>query len=220
MTFLEMQDQVLQDLDDVDAGYFTRPIVKMYLNQAQKQVQKLVEQAFEGHFSLCAETTLVIGQREYELPTDFKRLDRLEIILSGSTFGTQNVQRVAKITPNQQDQFARTGTPLGYYFKGTQLVLVPCPDIAKTLRMEYTKKLSDMVNDSDVSEVPTEYHELLPVLAQIKGLIRDARNIAEAEKKRDELIQFIMRDAEQRNVDMPRTVVQTIFDETSDDDIW
>lgn len=219
MTFLEMQDQVLQDLDDVDAGYFTRAIVKTYLNQAQKQVQKLVEQAFEGHFTLCAETTLVVNQREYELPTDFKRLNRLEVILSGTTFANQDVRVISKITANQQDQFARTGVPLGYYFKGTQMVLVPAPDTVKTLRMEYTKKLSDMVNDADISDVPTEYHELLPVLAQIKGLTRDARQVADAEKKRDELIQFIMRDAEQRNVDMPRTVVQTIFDD-GDDEVW
>lgn len=209
-----MQDLMLYWLDDVDAGYFTRTQIKVWLNNAQKEVQKKIEQAFEGHFVKCVETTTVVGQREYELPTDFKRLHRLELIMSGSTFTTQSVEVLGKITPNQQDAFARSGSPKGYYFKGTQLILVPVPDAAKTLRMEYTYKLADLSADSDVSEIPKEYHEYLSLLAARDGFMKDGRDTATIQKKIDEYETDLKRDAEQRNVDSPRTVVQTIDDDS------
>ena len=90
MTFLEQQDLVLYWLDDVDAGYFSRTQVKRWLNNAQQEVQKVLEQAFEGYFIRCVETTLGLNQREYELPTDFKRLHRIEVVLDGTTFQNQS----------------------------------------------------------------------------------------------------------------------------------
>lgn len=219
MTFLEMQDRVLADLNDVDANYFTRTIVKGYLNEAQKTAQKVIEQSFEGRFQKCVETWTVIGQREYELPTDFKRLDLLEIIISGSTFTNQNTQILGKITRSQRDVFARSGTPQAFDFKGTQLILTPVPDAVKTLRMEYTYKLPTLSADGDTSEIPTEYHEYMCVLATIMGMLRDANPVGDWERKRDLMEMDIKKDAEQRTVAQPRTVVQTQFDEPIDD-VW
>lgn len=219
MTFLEQQDRVLADLNDVDANYFTRTIVKGYLNEAQKTAQKVIEQAFEGHFQKCVETTTVIGQREYELPTDFKRLVRLELVISGSAFSSQTVQTLGKCTRSQQDVLPRSGTPAGYDFKGTQLILFPCPNVAKTLRMEYVYKLPTLSADGDTSEIPSEYHEYMCVLATIMGFLRDSVPTNELVAKKKEMEEDIKRDAEQRNIDQPRQVVQTNFDEPIDD-VW
>ncbi|NBO41041.1 MAG: hypothetical protein EBU92_05845 [Betaproteobacteria bacterium] len=217
MTFLQMQDLVLSWLDDPDAGYFTRPQVRVWLNNAQREVQKLVEQAFEGHFVKCVETTTVINQREYELPSDFKRLTRLELVISGSSFQTQDVNLMQKITPNQQDVLPRLGTPQGYYFKGSQLILVPVPDTAKTLRMEYIYRLTDMTLDADVSLIPDEFHEYVALLAARDGFLKDGRDIAPIKDKISDYETNLKRDAEQRNIDQPRTVVQTQFDDSYDE---
>lgn len=209
MTFLELQDLVLSWLDDKDAGYFTRAEVKRWLNNAQRETQKLVIQAFEGHYRTVAQTTLVVNQREYQLPTNFKKLSRLEVILSGTAFQNEDRAMVQKITENQQDFYPmQTGTPVGYYFLGDKIVLVPAPDSAKTLRLTYLYNVEDMVNDGDSPDIPTEYHEFLAVLATLDGLYKDGRDVnAMLEKKRYYEEQF-KRDAEERNVDTPRTVVQ------------
>jgi hypothetical protein len=217
MNLTEMQDLALVWLDDLDATYFTRSQLTVWLNNAQKEVQKVLEQAFEGHFVKCAETTTVINQREYELPSDFKRLHRLELVLSGSSFFNQDVQVLTKISPNQQDAFARSGQPAGYYFKGSQLILVPCPQKAQTLRIEYTYRLPDLVNGSDESQIPKEFHEYVSLLAARDGFLRDGRDLAPIKDKIADYEQTLKRDAEQRNVDQPRTVVQTVFDDNYDE---
>lgn len=214
MTFSELQVLVSTWLDDVNNGYFTVAQVKQWLNNAQLETQKLVVQSFEGHYRKVVETTMVQYQREYQLPSDFKKLSRLEIIMSGTAFQNEDRVRIAKITENQQDMFGeKTGTPIAYFFQGDKIIMVPAPDTARTLRMTYIYRVSDMVNDNDEPDIPIDYHEYLAVLATLDGLYRDGRETAPyLEKKRYYEEQF-KRDAEERNVDESRTIVQTIDDD-------
>jgi len=214
MTFLQMRQYTWNLLDDVDGGYFTATQVNSWLNNAQKEVQKILNQAFEGFTLKKVQTTLVLAQREYALPSDFKRLHRLELVLSGTTPSDESVQRVSKITRNQQDLvYNQQGTPLSYYFRGNYLVLVPAPDQALTLRMEYEYLLADMSNDSDTPDLPTQYHEMIPLYAARKGFLKDGRDASLIQKEIDSFELAMKRDAEQRNADEPRTVVQTINDD-------
>jgi len=214
MTLTELITLTSTWLDDVNNGYFTTTQITAWLNNAQRETQKMVIQAFEGHYRKCVETTTLANQREYQLPDDFKKLSRLEYILSGTSFQNESRQRLSKITENQQDYFPEnTGTPISYYFQGDKLILVPCPDQAKTLRMTYLYRVADMTVGGDVPDIPEDYHEYLAVLATLDGLYRDGRDAAPfLEKKRYYEEQF-RRDAEERNVDEPRTVVQTQTDD-------
>lgn len=211
MTFLEMQDLTLAWLDDVNAGYFTRAQIKLWLNNAQRTTQKIIIQAFEGEYEVTKETTTVQYQREYQLPDDFKKLKRLEYILSGTAFQNEQTVRLSKITENQQDFGMRTGTPGAYYFKGKQLILVPAPDTAKTLRLTYIYSVTDMVNDADEPDIPEDYHEFLAVLATIDGFNRDGgqgKKLDAMLTKKKYYEDLFKQDVEERNVDEPRTVVQ------------
>lgn len=222
MTFLQLRTLVWSWLDDPDGGYFTESEVNRWINNAQQEAQKLILQSFESHFEKCVETTTVINQREYQLPSDFKKLVRLDLIVSGTTFATEDADQLSKITSSQQDliSVSKTGTPVSYFFKNNQIILVPAPDAAKTLRMTYIYRLADMSNDSDESEIPIEYHEYLAVLATIDGLQKDGRDIGPMMAKKQGYETTIKRDAEQRNIDAPRTVVQTMDDEYYGDDLY
>lgn len=216
MTFVQLQTLVSSWLDDSSNGYFTLTEVKRWLNNAQREAQKMVGQAFEGHYRKVVQTTMVQYQREYQLPSDFRKLSRLEVILTGSSFQTESVQRLVKITENQQDNFERTGTPLAYYFKGDQIVLVPAPDDDKTLRLTYMYRVTDMSNDADTPDIPEDYHEYLAVLATLDGLYKDGRETGPMMQKKEYFEKLFKQDAEERNVDESRTVVQTQFDDEWD----
>lgn len=214
MTFVQLQTMVSSWLDDPNNGYFTLAEVKLWLNNAQREAQKMVIQAFEGHYRKVVETTMVQYQREYQLPSDFKKLSRIEVVLSGTTFQTESVTRLSKITENQQDMVTeRTGTPMAYYFKGDQVVLVPAPDDDKTLRLTYLYRVTDMVNDADLPDVPADYHEYLAVLATLDGLYKDGREVGPMLQKKEYFERLFKQDAEERNVDESRTIVQTLDDD-------
>lgn len=221
MTFLELRNLVLYYLDDLQAGYFTATQVNRWLNNAQESVQKKIIQAFEDLFIKCVQTTCVIGQREYNLPDDFRKLNRLQLILSGTTASTESVANLSYITRGEEGSWdTNLGTPCAFYFLNKQIILSPAPDTAKTLRMDYTYRLANLSADGDISEIPVEYHELIAISAVVDGLIKDGRDPGTLLAKKAMLEDELRKDAEQRNISSPRTIVYTGGDDYTGGDIY
>lgn len=210
MTFLEMQNSTAYYLDDLAFGYFTPTQVKVWLNNAQKRVQKRLIKAGQSYYNLCSQTTLIKDQREYILPNDFKKLMRLELVTSG-VYPNENIQPIVEITTNQKDliQNSGRGTPCWYTFKRNRLVIYPAPDTALVMKMEYAYEVADMVNDSDLPDVLESYHELIPLLAAEDGFLKDGRVSEILAKKLKEFNEELDQDAQERNQDSARGIVET-----------
>lgn len=102
---------------------------------------------------------------------------------------------------------------MSYYFRGNYIVLVPAPDQPLSIRMEYEYLLADMTNDSDTPDLPEQYHEMIALYAARKGFLKDGRDMKPVQNEIDNFEMNMKRDAEERNADEPRTVVQTITDD-------
>lgn len=214
MTFLDLVNLTLRWLDDLNAGYFTLPQVKAWLNNAQKETQKLLIQAGENWYvrvPVCTDT--IVGQSCYFLPQDFLKVRRLELVMNAGTSG-ETSQFIVPITQNEQDalgsQWAR---PTAYYLLKNVFVLKATPDNVYHLRLNYVYRVPDMVLDDEVPDIPEEYHEFLAVLATIDGLLKDRRDISSLVEKRNYYQGMFVKDAEQRRVDKPRQVVTTSTDQ-------
>src|SRR5882724_8386671 len=84
MQFSDLQNLVAYTLDDLQFGYFTSTQVKVWLNNAQRETQKRLMKAGNNRYTIPVQTTLVVNQNDYVLPADFKKLHKLEIIISGT----------------------------------------------------------------------------------------------------------------------------------------
>ena len=211
MDFLDLQNSTAYFLDDLQFGYFTPTQIKLWINNAQKEVQKRLLKSGNNHYLRCVTTTLVVNQNDYVLPLDFKHLHRLEVIISG-TAPNESASPILPITLNQTDLVDNTvGTPAVYYFKRNRLVLEPAPDTALILRMWYSYEVAELVLDSDEPDVPTAYQELIPLLAAEDGFIKDGRVSGLLEKKLKEFQKDMDSDAQERNKDVPRGIVETGF---------
>lgn len=209
MTFLQLRNLVLYWLDDLNAGYFTPEQVNVWLNNAQYEVQKLLLQAGENYYIECAQTSLVINQAEYVLPDDFMKLHRLECILSG-TPPNENKVPVAFVTLNQQDLLpTQTGQPGFYTIKRNRLIVFPTPDSNYTLRMNYSPRVTQMILDTDIPNVPEHYQEYIAVLATRDGILKDGREMGPITEKLAYYEKMLKDDADERNQDAPRSVVMT-----------
>lgn len=208
-TLLSLRTLCLSWLDDVNGGYFTTPQMNVFLNNAQKEVQKLLLQAGELYYTKAVETTMVVNQTDYIIPDDFLKVHRILIVTSG-TSPNEVVQPLQPITLNQQDLFdLQSTTPEAYYLKRNRFVMVPPPDAAKVLRIEYSYLVADMVNDIDIPDVPTQYQEYIAVLATIDGFLKDGREASMMMEKKRFYEEQMKRDSENRREDGPRMVVVT-----------
>jgi hypothetical protein len=209
MTFLDLQNLTAYWLDDLNFGYFTTTQVKVFINNAQRTVQKLLLMAGENFYVKPVQTTMIVDQTDYVLPSDFVWLHRLEVIVSGSGTSEER-QPLQPITLNQQDFIPNgRGTPEAYYLKKNRIVVLPAPDSAKTLRLHYSPRVSDMSADADLPDVPEDYHEYIAIVAARDGLIKDRRDMTNIQVKLKDFETVLKQLAEQRKVDVPRQIVTT-----------
>lgn len=208
-SFLEQQNAVAYILDDLNFGYFTPTQVKYWLNNAQKEVQKRLVKAGQNYYTKQCQTTMVVNQLEYVLPEDFKKEHRLEFVVSG-VYPNESITPLSPITRNQMSLVSTgQGAPEFYYFRKNRIILNRPPDQAYVMKMDYTYLVADMVNDSDQPDVPASYHELVPLLAAQDGYIKDGRVSELLVKKIQDYERDFDSDAQERNQDMPRSIIET-----------
>jgi hypothetical protein len=151
----------------------------------------------------------VVNQTDYVLPQDFKKVQNLELVISGSV-PNESTSPIVSITTNQKYLVtAGTGTPQFYRFRKNRLVVTPAPDTALTMRLEYTYLVADMTLDTDIPDVPDEYQEFMALLACEDGFIKDGRVNELLLKKIAVFRSDLDMDAQERNQDGPRGIVET-----------
>lgn len=215
MNFLQLKQLVSFWLDDLNFGYFSETQVSTWLNNAQKEVQKKLIKMGDNYYTRFVQTNTVPNQSRYVLPQDFKKLHRLEMMTSG-TVPNESVQSLTPMTINQQDLISRgTGQPLYYFIEKNMLVLFPAPDTAQVLRMVYSYQVTDMTLDSDTPDVPESYHEFVALLACQYGFLKDGRVNELLLSKIAKYEETFNQDAEDRQQDTVREIVNTGSDVSS-----
>lgn len=207
MTRADIAALMMSWLDDEQQAYFKPAQVNVWINLAQREVQKLLLQAGENYYMKPVETLTVVNQADYVLPVDFFVEHRLEVVLSG-TGVNENRLKLEPITTNEQDLISiRAGTPTNYYIKKDRVTLSPTPQQAWTLRLYYSPRVADLVNDTDVPDIPEQFMEYVAVLAAFDGFIKDDRAPTNLEMKRQRYEKLLKEMSEDRTQDNSRRVV-------------
>lgn len=209
MTLSDLQNLTAYWLDDINFGYFQRPQITLWLNNAAIEVQKLLLQSKSNFYLTPVQTNLVTNQSDYVLPADFIVLHRLEVVLTG-TPPNEDVLPLAPMTLNQQDLVPnRTGTPQFYYLKKNRIKVFPTPDTSLVFRLYYSYQITDMVNLFDSPDIPVAYHEMIALKAAQDGLLKDGRSNMQLLQKLAQLEQLLKQETDGRNEDAPRGIIST-----------
>lgn len=210
MVRLDLQNLVLTWLDDINATYFTPNIVQVWLNNAQREVQKQLLQAGQQWYTVCAYTQTVANQEIYAVPSDFLKVQKFEVITSG--FGTTSeIKQVLDPVTLQEAEIYDIGpaVPQCYYLLKNCFGVRAVPDNTYYLRLSYSYLVSDMAADNSPPDVPTQYQEYIAVLATIDGFLRDQRDPSAFLEKKREYMELMKQDAQDRREDAPRSIVIT-----------
>lgn len=198
-------------LDDVNQGYFTPAQLNVFLNNGQRQVQKILIQSFESRYVKCVETQTVASQAFYQMPTDFLKVNRFLVVLAGTNETNEEYNDLQYITPNQENRVEiRSGSPGFYTILNNVFKLLPVPSsTGKILRLYYTYRVTDMTQDTDEPDVPEEYHEMVALYAAVDGFLKDGRQNETLMAKLAEYKKQVQEDAADRNIDSARRIVTT-----------
>lgn len=176
------------------------------LNNAQRECQKQLINAGENFYVKRVSTTTVANTEMYVLPTDFLKLHKLELLLSGTTPNENRALLIPMTLIEIEGVSQTTGTPVAYALKKNCMILRPIPDQALTMYMHYSPLVTDMSADADIPDVPTQYQEYLAILAAIDGFIKDDRDPSNIILKKQMYLDMMKQDTEDRTVDAPRMI--------------
>jgi hypothetical protein len=219
MNFSELKTLVWTWLDDPQGSYFTDAQVSVWLNNAQREVQKQLVQAGENYYVTKMSASTVANQETYALPSDFHKCHKFELVLSGT--GVNEQRRTLEPVTYQQLDIVSTGvgSPLVYNFRRNVVSLRPIPDNTYTMYLHQSYRVVDMSSAADIPDVPEDYHEYIAVLATLDGLMKDRRDPSSfIVAKKNAYLELMKQDAESRDVSRPRQVV--VMDEIGNDVNW
>ena len=212
MTLAQIRTLALGYLDDSQSGYFDNAFMLSAINKAQREVQKLLIQQGDNWYLKAQQTPLIVNQQEYIMPADFRKSHRLEVITAGVAPNETKVQ-LAPISLNQQDMVPYgVGTPAVWAIKKDRIMIFPAPSVAYTMRLWYSYRIADLVNDSDIPDVAYEYHEFIAILAAIDGFVKDDRPFTNLKLMADSYEKLMRQDSDERQQDAPRHVIETESD--------
>lgn len=210
MNLGEMKEYIGSLVDDKAYSYFTETELVRFLNQAAREVQKkLIQSGNNWYLKIDSSIPTVVGQQEYSVPTDFLKMNRVELVTGIST-PSESVITLNNMTLNQQDYFTNlNSTPVGYYLRKDKFALVPRPDSVKTLRLWYTYRITDVSGNTQTIDVPEEFHTYLCHLAAIQCFLKDNRDPSLLLGWTKEVEENLKRDAMERTQDRAVSVVVT-----------
>jgi hypothetical protein len=164
MNVAELIETTADYLDDPKHTRFKRPPLLRALNSAQRSLKRKIEGVDPDFFQAIAEFAVVSDSDSYEftLPTDFVRAVQVERLDSGNTPIPMTKVPFQQRFDGTDTRFLPAGfnTGGGYYIRG-QVIGVPNPTEAYTMRLVYNKSLTALVDDITISEIPLDYHDLL-----------------------------------------------------------
>lgn len=197
--FIDLQNEVL-NFGFNDGPQVNRQRIKAWLNEAQHRIARQVEgPEFQSAYPL----PMIVGTYSYQLPTDFLRMQDVYYSSLSYSLRPVDLKQIDMTSPALVQ-----GPPEMYTLYQFNLVVFPSPAYADTLTLHYIQNPPDMILDTDVPQLNSNYYDLLITYAVLKGF--EAEDDYEAAQyfkgKYDKDLDAYATDVQRRDVDRPRQV--------------
>lgn len=170
-------------LNETTAAFWSDAQLLVWINHRYQDLVTAVETVFENYFITEATADVNEDQQEYTLPSDFKRMRRVELNYDISA----NADNFKKATPISLDdvQTRLENDDLGvmalpsYYIQGDIIGFLPIPDEDGTaaLKIWYIAEQDDLSDDDDEPAIPAQYHRLISIGTCADALMKGKRDL-------------------------------------------
>lgn len=206
MTVLQIKNYVWSLVDDPSGTYFTTIELDRYINQCIRETQKkLIAAGNNWYVKIDESQSTVINQGNYSLPSDFLKINRIELVQNPGVNETR--YSLQSIPLSNKDAIAFDSDTAAFYLLKSTLWLAPFPSTVRTIRVYYTYLVAETTSDSDVPDVPPEYHEYIAMKVAEKCFIKDGREATLVMQNIMEVEKSLEADAIERNQDHASRVV-------------
>lgn len=208
-----------QRINKENSQFYTTQEWNSMLSQSYKELYDILVQKFGDDYFLANPYTYTTsgvidptsGQSTYPLPPDFYKLMRVEVALNpfdpNSWITLRQFNAIQANLWNFPNVYTFYGiTNLRYRLWGSNLIIVPIPSGGQTIRILYSPKPNQLINDTDTVDAISGWEEYIVVDACIKALTKEESDPTVFGVQKQALLKRIEEAAENRNVGEPQTV--------------
>ena len=182
-----------------------------YLNMAYKDVYQRIIDSKEFYYTTNTTINIVGGTSSYSLPSDFYKLDGVDLALDNSG-------RYLTLQPfsfKERNKFRSslfyTTAPFGQVYKyilvGSTIQFVPLPTGASTIQLWYTPEPAVITSLSDILSLPIGCDEYMSLYVASAMLAKEESDTTALTQKRLELIDQLKVSLKDRDQGSPAYVV-------------
>lgn len=181
MDLNDIRDSARSKSDEQSTGFIPDVELDRFINQGLRLVYGKIVQTFENQFIVKGTAgnggliTVTSSENEYDLPATMLKLVRVER-RNANDSNENNWRKIPRLNigNDQINDFypIREGRDqgFGYFDAGLKIYLRPVPDSGFDMRLWFIPRATTLVDDTDVPEVPEEYHELIAEYAATQCL--------------------------------------------------
>lgn len=202
-----------------NSQFYTLQELNSMASNSYKELYDILIQKFGDDYFLANPYTYttsgvidsVTQQSTYPLPADFYKLMRVEVALNpgdpNSWVTLREFQAIQANLWNFPNVYTFYGiTNLRYRLWGTNLVIVPIPSAGQTIRILYSPRPNQLINDTDTVDAISGWEEYIVVDMCIKMLAKEESDPTVFAIQKQALLKRIEEAAENRNVGEPERV--------------
>ena len=214
-----MRLECQQRTDRVNGDNITTQEWNSMINQSYKELYDIMIQKFgDDYFIALPFSYTTTGQvdpvtqaQTFPLPPDFYKLMRCEVALNqndpNSWITLREFQAIQANLWNYPNVYTFYGiTNLRYRLWGKNLQIVPIASAGQTIRIWYSPRPNQLINDTDTVDAISGWEEYIIADVCIKALAKTEEDTQVFMMQKGALLQRITEAAENRNVGEPETV--------------
>lgn len=149
---------------DNTSSFFTDRTLMRFFNLIQQEAQQEIMQVYEDYFITQTTVNVINGQANYNLPTGFLKMVRVEDARNSSS-----APEIPPVTINDKEiTYAHLGTTAvvwgtSYYLRGTEIVFDQTPTFTtnSAVRLHFIRRLTDVTAGTSTSDIPEEHHKVI-----------------------------------------------------------
>ncbi len=208
-----------QRTDRVNSDNITAQEWNSMISQSYKELYDIMIQKFgDDYFIAPPVTYTTTGQIDpvyqaqvFPLPADFYKLMRCEVALNpsdpNSWITLREFQAIQANLWNYPNQYTMYGiTNLRYRLWGKNLQIVPIAGSGQTIRIWYSPRPNQLINDTDTLDAISGWEEYIVADVCAKALAKTEEDTSVFMAQKMALLKRIEEAAENRNVGEPETV--------------
>lgn len=179
---------------DTTGAQITTAEITAWANDAQLDIARHTEALQSVHT-----IDTVKDQHEYDYPSAVISVKRLEF--KGKKLEKTSLEELDTSAQNRHSADVASGIPLYWYTWGSKFYLHPNPDKSETgaLSLYSVRRPTSLLNYSDVSELPVEYHEDIVRYCLIRAKEKDEEFFQAKDLQQDYMMRMAQSKYDEQN---------------------